>query len=254
MKKLNGLSVKTKLFFKNNSSTILTCVGSIGVAATAVLAVKATPKAMRLLESAEEEKGEELTTLEIVKIAGPAYIPAAITGVSTIACIFGANILSKRQQASLMSAYALVENSYKEYKNKLKTLYGDDADKEITKEIVKDRYENYDVSVSDGKQLFFDYFSMRYFESTMEEVLIGENNFNKNLTLNGYASLNELYDSLGIPRVDYGYELGWLHEVGEAFYGYSWIDFEHEKIILEGDLECCIISMSHEPTADFLGF
>ena len=233
---------------------ILTCVGSIGVAATAVLAVKATPKAMRLLESAEEEKGEELTTLETVKIAGPAYIPAAITGVSTIACIFGANILSKCQQASLMSAYALVENSYKEYKNKLKTLYGDDADKEITKEIVKDRYENYDASVSDEKQLFFDYFSMRYFESTMEEVLIGENNFNKNLTLNGYASLNELYDSLGIPRVDYGYELGWSHEAGGAFYGYSWIDFEHEKITLEGDLECCIISMSNEPTADFLGF
>ena len=254
MKKLNGLSVKTKLFFKRNSSTILTCVGSIGVAATAVLAVKATLKAMRLLESAEEEKGEELTTLETVKIAGPAYIPAAITGVSTIACIFGANILSKCQQASLMSAYALIENSYKEYKNKLKVLYGDDADKEVTKEIVKDRYENYDVSVSDGNQLFFDYFSMRYFESTMEEVLIGENNFNKNLTLNGYASLNELYDSLGIPRVDYGYELGWSHEAGEAFYGYSWIDFEHEKITLEGDLECCIISMSHEPTADFLGF
>ena len=254
MKKLNDLFGKTKLFFKRNSSTILTCVGSIGVAATAVLAVKATPKAIRLLELAEEEKGEELTTLETVKIAGPAYIPAAITGVSTIACIFGANILSKRQQASLMSAYALVENSYKEYKNKLKTLYGDDADKEITKEIVKDKYENYDVSVSDEKQLFFDYFSMRYFESTMEEVLIGENNFNKNLTLNGYASLNELYDSLGIPRVDYGYELGWSHEARGAFYGYSWIDFEHEKITLEGDLECCIISMSHEPTADFLGF
>lgn len=254
MKKLNDLFGKTKLFFKRNSSTILTCVGSIGVVTTAVLAVKATPKAIRLLESAEEEKGEELTTLETVKIAGPAYIPAAITGVSTIACIFGANILSKCQQASLMSAYALIENSYKEYKNKLKVLYGDDADKEVTQEIVKDRYEDYDVSVSDGKQLFFDYFSMRYFESTMEEVLIGENNFNKNLTLNGYASLNELYDSLGIPRVDYGYELGWSHEAGGAFYGYSWVDFEHEKITLEGDLECCIISMSHEPTADFLGF
>ena len=254
MKKLNDLFGKTKLFFKRNSSTILTCVGSIGVVTTAVLAVKATPKAIRLLESAEEEKGEELTTLETVKIAGPAYIPAAITGVSTIACIFGASILSKCQQASLMSAYALIENSYKEYKNKLKVLYGDDADKEVTQEIVKDRYEDYDVSVSDGKQLFFDYFSMRYFESTMEKVLIGENNFNKNLTLNGYASLNELYDSLGIPRVDYGYELGWSHEAGGAFYGYSWIDFEHEKITLEGDLECCIISMSHEPTADFLGF
>lgn len=254
MKRLNGLSGKTKLFFKRNSSTILSCVGVIGVVATTVMAVKATPKAVTLLEHAADKKGEELTMIESLRVAAPVYIPTIVAGASTIACILGANVLSRKQQASLISAYALIDNSYKAYKDKFKELYGDDADENIRHEITKERYDDYDIPISDGKMLFFDYFSMRYFESTMEEVLIGENNFNKNLTLSGYASLNEFYDSIGIPRVDYGYELGWSHEVGEAFYGYSWIDFEHEKITLEGDLECCIISMSHEPTSDFLGF
>ena len=46
-------------YLRRNSSTILTVVGAIGVGATAVTAVKDTPKALRLLESAKEEKGEE---------------------------------------------------------------------------------------------------------------------------------------------------------------------------------------------------
>ena len=107
-----------KEFLRRNSSTILTCIGAVGVVATAVMAVKATPKALELIENAKEEKGEELTKIEVVKVAGPTYIPAIVTGVATVACIFGSNVLNKRSQASLMSAYALLDNSYKEYKKK----------------------------------------------------------------------------------------------------------------------------------------
>ena len=46
-----------QLFLRRNSSTILTCAGGVGVVATAVLTAKATPKAMRLLEEARNEKG-----------------------------------------------------------------------------------------------------------------------------------------------------------------------------------------------------
>ena len=103
-------------FIKRNAPTILTCLGAVGVIVTAVMAVKGTPKALTLLENAKEEKEEELTKLEKIKIAGPVYIPAIITGAATIACIFGSNSISKNQQATLMSAYALLDNSYKEYK------------------------------------------------------------------------------------------------------------------------------------------
>lgn len=53
-----------------SSPTILTVVASIGVIATTITAVQATPKAIKLLKEAELEKGENLTKLEIVRVAG----------------------------------------------------------------------------------------------------------------------------------------------------------------------------------------
>ena len=81
-------------FFKRNASTILTCVGGVGVIATAVLAVKATPKAYERIEKAKKEKGEELTKFETVKAAAHSYIPTVAVGVGTLVCIFGANALN----------------------------------------------------------------------------------------------------------------------------------------------------------------
>ena len=55
---MNNLLRCSKLFVKRNASTILTSVGGVGVVATSVMAVKATPKAIALLEQAKEEKQE----------------------------------------------------------------------------------------------------------------------------------------------------------------------------------------------------
>ena len=140
-------------FIKRNTPTILTCLGAAGVIVTAVMAVKETPKALILLENTKEEKGEELTKLEKFKIAGPVYIPAVITGTATIACIFGSNIVSKNQQATLMSAYALLDSSYKEYKKKTEELYGEDAGRQIREEIAKDKYMGDGILLDDNKEL-----------------------------------------------------------------------------------------------------
>lgn len=156
---------------KKNMSTFLTCLGAAGVIATTITAVKATPKAMRLLEEAEKEKGEELTKTEMVKTAAPAFIPTLAIGVGTIISIFGANILNKRSQAALMSSYALLDSSYREYTKKVKKLYGEDSESKIKEEIAKDQYEENDVHVDDGKQLFFDFATLEYFEANMNDVI-----------------------------------------------------------------------------------
>lgn len=248
---MNNLLSTSKLFVKRNASTILTCVGGAGVIATSVMAVKATPKAMRRLDQAKKEKGEDLTKLEKVKVAGPAYIPAVITGVSTIACIFGANALNKRQQAALMSAYALLDNSYKEYKTKVAELYGDEADVRVREEIAKDKYEEEEVKVSDGKQLFYDEFSGRYFESTTADVIRAEYNLNHKLAEFYGAYLNDFYELLNIPTVDYGDYMGWSSaEIYDTAWS-TWLDFNHEKVTMDDGLECFIISWSIDPTFGF---
>ena len=248
---MNNMLRTSKVFLKRNASTILTCAGGAGVIATSVMAVKATPKAMILLEKATVEKGEELTRLETFKVAGPVYIPAAVVGVSTLACIFGANMLNKRQQAALMSAYALLDSTYKDYKKKVEELYGEEANVRIREEIAKDKYEEEDLSVGDGKQLFYDDFSNRYFESTMEQVVKAEYEINKKISLWGGAGLNEFYEYLDIPQVDYGNFLGWSSGALMEMAWSDWLDFHHEKVVMDDGLECYIITPQYEPVIDF---
>ena len=248
---MNNLLRCVKPFFKRNASTILTCVGGAGVIVTSVMAVKATPKALRLIEKAEEEKGEKLTKFEVVYTAGPVYIPAVVSGAATIACVFGANALNKRQQAALMSAYALLDNSFKDYKKKVEELYGEDANREIRAEIAKDKYDENDISVDDEKQLFYDDFSGRYFESTMEQVIKAEYDLNRKLSLWDGIHVNEFYEFLDIPPIDGGEHLGWSRSMLMDYHWTPWLDFKHEKVVMDDGLECYIITPQYEPVIDF---
>ena len=243
--------MKTKHFFKRNGSTILTCIGAVGVVATAVTAVKATPKVTILLEKERKLKGEELTKIEVIKVAGPHYIPSILIGVGTLTCIFGSNVLNKRQQASLASAYALLDTSFKEYKKKVIDLYNEEADIEIRNEIAKDKYEENDIEVDDNKMLFYEEYSGRYFESTSKEVIQAEYNLNRELTNHGGVYLNKFYKFLDIAPTDYGNEYGWSLGVLESHYWANWIEFDHEKVIMADGLECTIIRFRYEPVIDF---
>ena len=248
---MNNVLHRSKLFLNRNGSTILTCLGGAGVVATTVMAVKATPKALMLWEEAEKEKGEELTKLEVIKVAGPVYIPSILVGASTIACIFGANMLNKKQQAAITSAYALLNNSYKEYKNKVEELYGEETSNTIRNEIAKDNYDPEEVVTVDGEQLFYDLYSERYFESTIEAVQRAEYRINRHLAMRDYAYLNVFYEELGLPPIDSGYKLGWSTGACLDIYWQTWIDFSHEKVTLDDGLECHIITMQTEPIIDF---
>lgn len=233
-----------KLFWKKNSSAILTCIGAAGVVATTVLAVKATPKAMRLLEEAQKEKGEELTTVEVIKTAAPAYVPAAAAGVGTLACIFGANALNKRQQASLMSAYALLNTSYKEYKKHANQVFGDNASRQIEEAVAISN--GVIKKVEDSKNLFFDSFSMQFYNSTIEDVRKAEQEINDSLEKRGWVSLTEYYNLVGMPCTRADDELGWSTGAGYA-YGYNRIKFEYE----DGPNGSTIVVLVTEPTPDY---
>jgi hypothetical protein len=249
---MSSLLSKSQTFLKRNSATILTCVGAAGVVATTVTAVKATPKALALLETAKEDKGEELTKLEKVKIAGPAYIPTVVLGVSTLACIFGANVLNQRNQASLMSAYALVDKSYKDYRKKVEELYGEEAGEQVRAEIAKDKYEEQPVALKqDGTRLYYDYYSGRYFEATPYAVKRAEYEVNRTLMMDDVVYLNEWYNLLDLEPLEHGYDFGWNTCANMDAYWQTWVDFHHEKVTMDDGLECIVITFMQEPFPDF---
>lgn len=153
-------------------STLLTVLGGIGVIATAVMTAKDSTKARNLLIDAEMDKGDKLTTKEKVLVAAPAYIPTIVAASATITCIFGANFLNKRAQASLASAYALLDASYKEYRRKVDDIHGEGSDDAILSELAKDEYEaTLMEDIPEGELLFWDPSSRRYFTSTIDQVI-----------------------------------------------------------------------------------
>ena len=252
---------KPNLFLKKNSATILTVASTAGVIITSVLSAKAAIKASRVLAHKEEKKGEKLTFEETISAVWTIYIPPVVAGISTITCVFGANILNQRQQASLASAYALIENSYKEYKAKLKELYGEEAHNNIIDAIAAKKCE--DVYISAGglesaynqeiesdtePRLFYDEYSGRYFESTIEKVLLAEYHLNRNYILRGFARLNDFYEFLGLEQTDYDEAVGW--DICSEIY---WIDFNHRKTLIGDDndnFECYVIEMPYYPSED----
>lgn len=244
-------------FIKRNASTILTCVGATGVIATTVMAVKATPKALSLLEKAEEEKGEKLTKWEKVNTVGLVYIPTVIAGVATITCIFGSNILSKRQQAAIASAYALLDTSYREYKKKTEELYGEEAGERIREGIAKDKYAGDKELLEDGKELFFDFYSGRYFESTKDVLMMAQYETNRAMFVNGAVGLNEYYEFVGLEKKPEYDSIGWSCGQLEEAYWHPWIEFDYEDMVIEEEsensegIECTIV---HFPMEPFMGY
>lgn len=250
-----------RLFVKRNASTILTGLGSIGVLATTITAVKATPKALQLIEEAEQEKGDELTKWEKVKTTTSTYVPAILIGTATVSCIFGAQILNKRQQAALMSAYALLDQSYKDYRRKLKELYGEETHQEIVEALAIEKAETKYINSSyfasncnlatenrSGEtKVFYDEYSQRFFETTIEQVMDAEYHLNRNYILRGYSVLNELYDFLGLEPTESGSIMGWAPQ-DEGMY---WIEFNHRKAELKDGTEFYILEMPFEPSVDY---
>lgn len=254
---------------KHSSPTLVAIVASAGVVGTAVLAVKATPKALEKIQndSRKNHDGDPnaATLPEKVKSAWTCYIPAAAVGTATILCIFGSNALNRKQQASLAAAYNLVSKQYDQYRNKVKEICGVETHDRIMRELAVEKVDEDHIINADGgfycsglgfehaieeRRLFYDRFSERYFESTIGKVLEAEYHLNRNLTLRGNVSLNEFYSFLGIDPIEGGDDIGWFIDDDEIY----WIDFNHPYIQVDDGpvrdpIDCWIVDPVFDPHA-----
>lgn len=242
---------------------IFSFAGAVGVFGTAVLAVKETPKALKLIEEKKKEKGEDLTVSETIQAAWKCYIPAAATGTVTILSILGSAILNQKSQVALVGACALAGNKYKEYIEKVKELFGEETHKQILEAINSEKAQdipntacggaiNSSIDLEDldeDEVLFYDSFSDRYFEAKPSRVIIAEYHLNRNFTLGWNPSVNDFYEFLGLEKTDVGEKIGWTKSNGD----YYWIDFDHAKTTLDNGLTCYIIdSPNTPPSPEFL--
>ena len=232
---------------------IATGLACAGVIMTALLAAKKAPEVRKAVEEARLEQGGSLKPIEIVKAVAPSAWPVCTAAAGTIACIVGIQAMNQKQQASLVAMYSVAAKSLKKYDSKIKELFGEDAPTKIKTAITQDTADETHAPNPIGDAcLFYDMISGRYFTSTMLEVRDAEYHFNRQFVLEGgQATLNDLYDLLGLDHIEGGDIAGWdVCDIGE-FYGYEWLDFDHELTRIIGDdgneFECYILACSFPP-------
>ena len=235
-----------------HSPEILIGIGIAGMVTTTILAVRDTPKALCLIEEAKDEKGEELTAVEKVKVCWKCYIPAAVTGVLSIGCLIGANSVNARRNAALATAYKLSETALSEYKEKVIETIGEKKEETVRESIDKDRLDKKPIDsahiivTGKGTTRCFDPISGRRFESDIERIKKAENELNKRMLhdMFGYVSLNEFYDEIGLERTSNGEDLGW--NVGKGL-----IDIHFSAQVDEDGQPCIVIDYYVAPRYDY---
>lgn len=246
-----NLLKNTRTVLVKHSPEILTGMGIAGMVMTTIFAVKATPKALKLIDDKKkEEHTDKLTPVETVKAAWTPYIPAAITGVTSIACIIGASSVNLRRNAALATAYTLSETALKEYKDKVIETIGEKKEKDIRDKIHKDHLDQKPITGSNviftdkGNTLCFDYHSGRYFKSDIDHIKRAVNELNRRLVGNGYVSLNDFYDELDLEHTKMGYDLGWELDDGN-------VEIEFSAQIANDETPCIVINYEVAPHHNF---
>lgn len=241
-----------QLSIRKHSPEILTGIGIAGMIGTTVMAVKATPKAIKLLEEKKRaENVDKLHPIDAVKVTWKCYIPAAATGITSAACLIKACSINTRRNAALATAYNLSKTALTEYKEKVTETIGESKEQTIVDKIAKDKLEKDPVekretvnNVTAGPTRCYDALFGRCFYSSKDEIERAIIRLNRRIATNMYASLNELYFELNLPSVKMGELLGWNFDDGELKVDYS-------SIVDTDGTPCLVMSFEVAPKYDY---
>lgn len=206
---------------KKHTPEILTGIGIAGMITTTVLAVRATPKAVQLLEEKKKlEQVDKLKPVDVVKTTWKQYIPAAVTCTASVACLVGASRICLRRNAMLATAYKLSETALIEYREKVLETVGEKKEQAARDKVAEEKINQNPAStttiiVTDkGKTRCFDPLTSRYWTCDLDTIQKAENRLNKRMLhdIGGTVSVNEFYDEIGLDRTDTGDEFGWNTE------------------------------------------
>jgi hypothetical protein len=248
---------------QKNSPIILTIAGISGMVATAVLASRATLKLEEVLDETQgnlktvkrlaDEERDDYTPEDQVKDKSIIYVqmvskvvrlygPSIAVGTLSIAMILSGHNILTRRNAAISAAYIATERAFKEYRARVRDEVGDDKEREFLygkdiEETYKDESTGELVTISHPDPSGLSVYA-RYFDEFSTEwrrdpgynaffVKSQQNYWNDRLRARGHVFLNEVYDSLGIPRTTEAQIVGWVYDPDgdKGLNGDNYIDF-----------------------------
>lgn len=282
MNSVSGAFNKVSFQLKKHSPEILVAVGVIGTVVSAVMACKATTKVGEIMDDtkenlekihdciADESLAEKYTKedsqkdLAIVYVQtgvklAKLYAPAVTLGVLSFGGILASNNILKKRNVALAAAYATVDKSFKEYRNRVVEKFGEQVDRELKYNIKAKQIEETVVdekgkekkvkktvdivdpnALSDYACIYDEHCGAWANDDTYNAyTLRAEQNFaNDLLRAHGQVFLNEVYDRLGIPRTKAGQIVGWVYNPQNPV-GDNYIDFGIQEICVDADDDGC---------------
>lgn len=274
---------------KKHSPEILVVAGVVGTVASVVMACKATLKVNEVLDEAkdtidvihntveeyevksvdaddttavtytQEDANKDLlivyaqTGWKLVKLYGPAVAVGALS----IGCMLASNNILRKRNVALAAAFTAVDNSFKEYRNRLIERFGDNGKaldrelryniraKEIEERVVdedgNETVEKKTVQVMDPTghsmySVFFDDGNLGWTKNAeLNKVFLIQQQEAANFRLKkeGYLFLNDVYEMVGAPKTAYGQIAGWVYtedgSAGDNFVDFGMFEIHNEK-------------------------
>lgn len=283
--KLMRLASVSLLKLKKHSPEILVMVGIGSVISGTILACHATTKVKTITDAHKEvmddihekAEAEELfdattgdpqvytpeevkkdtvivytqTGWKLVKLYAPAVGLLSLGIVS----LLGAHGIMRKRNAALLAAYNLAQESFTQYRGRVRDTWGDDADKAMLygSRVEKIEVEEEDPETGKMKKVkktativdpenlsqyarVFDESSQQWDKSheyNRNFLVQSQNQFNNLLQTRGYVFLNEVYDQLGFPATPAGQVVGWLSsdhpDEGDGFIDFGIYDIYSES-------------------------
>ena len=194
-----------------------------------------------------EDVKKDLTIVYIqtgIKLA-KLYAPAVVLGALSLSSILASNNILRKRNVALAAAYATVDKGFKQYRNRVVERFGEEVDHELRHGIKAKKIEKVVVG-EDGKEkkvketvnvverdslsdytFFFDE-TNPYWEKDgnyNRMFLLAQQQYaNDKLRANGYLYLNDVLDTLGIPRTKAGQIVGWVYNPDNPN-GDNYVDF-----------------------------
>lgn len=215
---LNRVIKKTKM----NSPEIMTALAAGGVVATAYLSAKGAFQASRKLNQEDANPWEQQTFMDKAKIVWPDFVPAAIVGGTTVACVIGSHRVHTRRTAAAVAAYSLTERAFAEYRDKVQETLGKNKADKVQSAVVEDQMQNVHphsqarevIIAAGGDSLCCDLTTGRYFESDMQTLKAAVNRVNERLLKERWMSVKEFYHEIDVYPNHHIDNLGWDLDTG----------------------------------------
>lgn len=204
---------------------------------------------VRVEKYTEEDSKKDLAIiylrfgLKFAKLYGPSILLGAVSITSILA---SHNIMRKRNVA-LAAAYTAVDKSFKGYRSRVIERFGEELDKElrynikakeiettVTDENGEEKVVKEVVQVADDNPTLYSDYAKCFDNGCTGWTKNAEMNLmflrrqqdwaNERLKARGYLFLNEVYESLGIPRTKAGQVVGWVYDDKNPS-GDNYVDF-----------------------------